>query len=183
MATTSAKTQCFTCKKVTRTFNCEGCTQNFCFDCLTKHLQELKRNLNAIENDHDQFRQKLNDQKKDPKKRPLIQQLDQWEEDSINKIKQTAQQCRQRLINYTNKFLINLETRLSDITKQIKQVNQENLFNETDLEEFREKLRVLKDELDKPPNVSIQQQPSTFINKVFPVLPFDIGNYIRFQQS
>jgi hypothetical protein len=183
MATSNAKSQCFSCKKVTRTFNCDGCSQKFCFDCLTKHLQELKRDLNGIENDHDQFKQKLNDQKKDTKKRSLIQQVDQWEEDSINKIKQTAQQSRQRLINYRNKFISNIENQLNDLTKQIKLFNQENQFNEIDLDELKEKLRILKEELDKPPNVSIQQQPSTFINKIFVILPFDKGNYIRFRQS
>lgn len=139
-------------------------------------MQELKKGLNLIETDHDQFRQKLNDQKKDSKKRTLIQQVDQWEEESINKIKQTAQHCRQRLINYTNKFLNATEIKLNDIAKQIKQINQENLFNEIDLEELREKLKVLKEELDQPPNVSIQQQSSTYINKIYASLPLDKGN-------
>jgi hypothetical protein len=180
MATSNAKAQCATCKKVTRTFICDGCTQNFCFDCLTKHLQELKKDLNGIETEHDQFRQKVNDQKKDTKKRSLIQQVDQWEEDSINKIKQTAQQCRQRLLNYRNKFILNIENQLNNMTKQIKQFNQDSQFNEIDLAELKEKLKFLKEELDKPPNVSIQQQPTTFIDKIFAIVPVDKG---RFHQS
>ena len=187
MAATNSKRECFSCKKVTRTFNCDGCSQNFCTDCLTKHLQELKKNLHTIETDYDQFRQKLNDQKKDPKKRSLIQQVDQWEEESINKIKQTALQCRQKLINYTNKFIGNSENKLNDTTKQIKQLSQENQFNETDLEELKEKLRVLKEELDKPPNVLVQQQQQqqqqqsvTFINKLFVTIPFEKGNIFEF---
>jgi chromosome segregation ATPase len=183
MATANVTTQCISCKKVTRRFNCGGCSQKFCFDCLTKHLQELKKDLNVIENDHDQFRQIFNDHKKDTKERSLIQQVDQWEEDSINKIKQTAQQCRQTVINYKNIFIINIENKLNEITKQIKQFTQENQFNEIDLEELKEKLRILKEEIDKPPNISIQQQSSTFINRIFLILPFDKGNYIRFCQS
>lgn len=176
MAAINTKKECFSCKKVTRTFNCDGCLQNFCSDCLTKHLQELKKSLHTIESEYDQFRQKLNDQKKDPKKRPLIQQVDQWEEESINKIKQAAQQCRQKLINYTNKFINNSENKLNDTTKQMKQFSQENQFNETDLDELKEKLKVLREELDKPPHVLIQQQSSIFINKIGVSLPFDKGN-------
>jgi DNA repair exonuclease SbcCD ATPase subunit len=177
MATTNTKLPCATCKKISRTFNCEGCTQGFCFDCLTKHLQELKRDLNGIDSEHEQFRQKLTEQKKDTKKRSLIQQVDQWEEDSINKIKQTAQNCRQRLINYRTRFLINLDNQLNNMTKQIKQFNQDSQFNETDLTELKDKLKYLKEELDKPPNVTIQLQPTTFIDKIITIIPFDKGRF------
>lgn len=176
MSTTpTVKKQCFACKKASRTFNCEGCSQNFCADCLTKHLQELKKNLTTIENENEQFRQKLTEQKKEPKKRALIQQIDDWEETSINTIKQTAQQCRQRLVNYTSKFIANVENKQNDLSKQIKQLAQENQFNEIDLDELKEKLQLLKDQLDKPPHVEIQQQPTTFINKIATILPIDRG--------
>ncbi len=33
-------------------------------------------------------------------KHPLINQINKWEEDSIEKIKQTAEESRQKLINY-----------------------------------------------------------------------------------
>ena len=54
MATTISKTQCFECKKETRTFNCGGCVKDFCLTCLTQHVQALGQEL-----DHDQFRQTL----------------------------------------------------------------------------------------------------------------------------
>jgi len=180
MSTPTVRKQCFVCKKAARTFNCEGCSQNFCADCLTKHLQELKKNLTSIDSEGVQFRQKINEQKKEPKKRYLIQQIDDWEETSISTIKQTAQHCRQRLINYTTKFISNIETKLNDLTKQIKQLTQENQFNEIDLDELKDRLKLLKDQLDKPPHVQIQQQPSTFINKIATILPIDRGSFFSF---
>lgn len=175
MSTPTVKKQCFACKKASRTFNCEGCSQNFCADCLTKHLQELKKNLATIESEHEQFRQKVNEQKKEPKKRSLIQQIDDWEEASIGTIKQTAQQCRQRLINYTSKFINNIENKLNDLTKQIKQIAQENQFNEIDLDELKDRLKLLREQLDKPPHVEIQQQPTAFVSKIATILPIDRG--------
>ena len=82
----SAKTQCSTCEKKT-TFHCTGCSKNLCLNCLTKHVETLSTQLDEIEYGHDQFRQKLNDQKDDPNKHSLIQQINKWEKDSINKIK------------------------------------------------------------------------------------------------
>jgi chromosome segregation ATPase len=177
MVIANAKTQCFSCCKETRTFNCGGCLQNYCLNCLPIHLQKLREDLDEIEYDHDQFRQKLNDQKENPKKCSLIQEIDQWEEDSINKIKQTAEQCRQRLINYTNKFIIEIENKLNDLVEKIKQIRYENEFNEIDLDQIKEKLNQLKEQLDKPLNVSTEQS-SSFINKIFVILPIDKGNQI-----
>ena len=167
MATANGKTQCSICGKETSTFNCGGCSQNFCRNDLTIHFQKLSQDLDEIENDYDQFRQKLNEQKDNPKKCQLIQQIDQWEDESINKIKQIANECRDRLINYTNKFVIKIENKLNDITKELKRIRQENEFNEIDLDQSKQKLNKLKEELDKSSNISIEQQSSTFINKIF----------------
>jgi archaellum component FlaC len=180
MATATTKERCSICGKETSTFNCGGCSQHFCRNDLKKHLQKFSENLDKIENEYDQFRQKLNDQKDDLKKRPLIQEVDKWETDSINNIKQTAEHCRQRLIDYTNKSIIEIENKLNDIAKNLKEIRQENEFNEIDLNRFKQNLNKLKQELDKPSSVSIQQESSKFINKIFVISPCDKGNKILF---
>jgi hypothetical protein len=175
MATAIRKIQCSICDKETRTFMCEGCLQNFCRIDLTKHLQVLNEQLDHIENNHDQLRQKLFEQKENSKNRPLIQQIDQWEEQAMNKIKQTANQCRQRLNNYTNKCLIEIEKKLNDLAKQIKDTREENQFNEIDLNQLNERFTKLEEELDKPTNVLIEQQSISFINQISLIIPFDKG--------
>jgi len=178
MATPTAKTECFSCRKETRTFKCEGCSQNFCLNCLTIHVQTLSKQLDEIEHDHDQFREKFNDQKDDPEKHPLIQQIDKWEKDSINKIEQAAHECKQKLINYINNHFIEIENKLNDTAKEIIRIRQQNEFNEIDLNQFKENLNKLKEELDKPSNVSIEEHSSTFIKKIFVIISFDKGNNI-----
>ena len=59
--------------------------QIFCFNHLTDHRQELSQQLDEIEINRDIFRQTLNEQINNPKKHSLIKQIDQWEEDSIEK--------------------------------------------------------------------------------------------------
>jgi chromosome segregation ATPase len=167
MATANTRTQCFTCKKQTRTFICEGCSKNFCRDDLTKHLQELDIELGEIETDHDQFRQKLNGQKMNPNEHSLIKEVDQWEKDSINKIKQTAKECKEKIINHTNnKYFIEIEKKLNDIAKELKTIRQENQFNEIDLNQLKQKLNKLKEELKKPSTIKIQQDSSPLVQKI-----------------
>jgi len=175
MTTATAKTRCCICTKETSTFRCDGCLRNFCRDDLTKHLQTLSKQLDEIENDHDELRQTIIEQKEDSKKHPLIQQVDHWEEDSINKIKQTADECRQTLIKYTNKYIIEIENKLNNLAKQLKQTRQENQFNEIDLNQLKEELTKLDEELKKPPNVSVEQENTSFINKISIILSFKKG--------
>jgi chromosome segregation ATPase len=177
MATAGAKNQCFSCGKETRTFNCEGCLRNYCPNDLIKHLQELNEQFDKIETNHDEFRQILNEQKTNPEKHSLIRQINQWEEDSITKIKQTAEECRTELMKYTNKYIMELENQLNNLAKQMKDIRQDNQFNEIDLKQFQEKLNKLKDELDKPSKISIEQETTKFINKIFIVSSFETGKH------
>ncbi len=67
-----------------------------------------------------------------------------------------------KVMNYTKKFLIEIENKLNNIAKELKRIREENEFNEIDLERFRQKLNKLKEELDQPTNISIEQQSSAF---------------------
>jgi hypothetical protein len=178
MATSNIKTYCSICDEETSTFICRGCLKDFCFDHLTEHREILRTQFHKIENDYNQFRQTLIDQKNDRKIRLLIQEINEWEEKSKNKIEKIANQCRQRLINYTNKFIIKIENKLDNTIKQQTLIRGKNEFNEIHLEELKQKLNKLKEELDKSLNVSIQQESTSFINKISIIIQFDEGNYI-----
>ena len=179
MATSAAITECSSCNKPTSTFLCRGCSRDFCVKCLTKHLQVLGQELDKIQNDHDQFRQRLNEQKADPKKHALIQKIDRWEKDSINKIRQTAEECRTTLIDHTNKDLGELENKLNNIAQEIQRIRREDEFNEIHLNQFKEKLVKLKEQLDKPADLSVEEQASPLINKMVVILSKNRGNTIR----
>jgi flagellar biosynthesis GTPase FlhF len=161
------KVHCFMCDKEKSTYSCRGCSRDFCFDHLQEHRQTFGQQFDKIENDRDQFQQKLNEQKEeDPKKRPLIQQINRWEHDSIEKIKETAEECRQTVNEHTNKYFIEIEIKLSELTEELRQVRRENEFNEIDLNKFKIKLTKLTEELYKPPNISTEHGCASFINKI-----------------
>jgi vacuolar-type H+-ATPase subunit I/STV1 len=145
----------------------------------TKHFQALNKELDEIENDHYQFRQKLIDQKDDPNECSLIKKINKWEEDSIEIIKQTADKCRKRLTKYTNVSIVIIENKLNDLAKHIKKIRQENEFNEMELNQLREKFKKLQEELDKPPYVSIDEESTSFINRIYVITP-DEGNHVLF---
>ena len=146
----TANTKCSICEEDQETFSCGGCWKYFCFEHLTEHREILNTQLQQIQDDYNQFRQTLIDQRKDPQKHPLIQDIDRWEEDSINKIKQTAQLFRETVINYTNKIIPQIEMTLNDPKEQPIPTDRKKKFNEIHLDQFTKKLHKLKEELDKP---------------------------------
>jgi predicted transcriptional regulator len=170
MATTNATTKCSTCNKEGRTYLCQGCSANFCLNCLTKHHQTHIVELDGIGNNHNNLRKRLDDQKEDPKKRPLIQQINRWENDSVNKIRQAAEEFRKTLKEYTDKSIPEIEKKLNDIAEQIRKTREDDQFNEIDLDELKEKLQKLAKEFDQPSNISIEQESAPFINKISLVL-------------
>ena len=170
MATASGKARCATCGKEKSAVRCEGCQQIFCYDHLSHHRQQLSEQLGEIEINRDLFRQTLNEQIQHPQQSTLIKQIDQWEYESIRKIQQTAKECKQLLLQRTNEHFHQIEMRLSKLTDQLRQTRQENDYNETDLNQLKQKLTHLTSELDQLPNVSIKKDSSPFINKISVVI-------------
>jgi chromosome segregation ATPase len=166
MARARGEIRCATCDKGKGAFRCEGCQQLFCFDHLRDHREQLSVQLEHIEGDHDLLRQTLTEKTHNPQKHLLIKQIDQWEKDSINKIQQTAKECRQILLQHTTEYINQIEINLTKLTDQLRETRQENDFNEIDLNEFKQKLTQLTTELDKPSNISIQHDSTTLIKNI-----------------
>lgn len=175
MSMATAKTCCCTCEKQTAILSCAGCLQNFCRHDYNLHLETLNKQFDGIENDHDELRQKLLHQEQSFEKHPLIQHVDRWEEDSIHQIKQIADDCRQELIKYTKKCMIEIETKLNGVAQEIKQTREDNNFNEIRIKQLEKELAKLNEELQTPPSISIEEEHTSFINKIYINVPFEKG--------
>ena len=78
--------------------------------------------------------------------------------------------ARQLLRKYINENIEKIENKLTQLTEQLKQTRQENDFNEIHLNRFGQKLNQLEEQLNRPSNVSIEQDSSSFINKIYVVV-------------
>ncbi|CAF0863469.1 unnamed protein product [Adineta steineri] len=166
MAARTGKTRCITCDQEKTAVTCEGCLQLFCYDHLTEHRQELNKQLHHIAQNCDHFRQILNDQTTNSQKDSFIKQIDQWEKESIRYIHQTANECRQTLIQHTIKNIHQIEINLAKLTDEIREIRQEDDFNEINLNQFNEKLHQLQEQLEQPTDISIQQEETSFIDRI-----------------
>lgn len=166
MANAIGRTRCATCGKEKATLKCGGCSQDFCFDHVADHRQELSKQLDDVEVSRDLFRQKLTEQTANSQKHTLIKQVDEWEHDSVIKIRQTAEEARQILLQHTTTHIKQVEVKLNKLTNQLRQQREENDFFETDLYRWKEELMRLAEELDKPSNIRLRYDPTPFITKI-----------------
>lgn len=162
----SGKAKCVVCDNETSTFNCGGCLQNFCRTDLGKHLETLSKQLEENEDKYNRLRQIHSELKNDLKECSSIRIINEWEEESIRNVRQTAEQCREKVYQHMNHNMMEMENRLSRVAVQMTQMREKNAFNEVDLNQCKEKLMNLAEELDQPPNICIEQENTTFINKI-----------------
>ena len=168
---TSIPTICSVCNSTNMIVLCTTCSKHFCFDHLTVHRENIIEYYNQVTATHDQLRQQINDLQIDPRKYSLTDKIDRWEEDSINKIKQLAQRCRAQCTHYSNVLLRQLEDELNYLAKQIKDVRQNNQLNEMHLNDLKQGLEKLENELNQATLISIRQQFTSFINKMSLLVP------------
>lgn len=101
-SSTSVKAPCATCgSKATGIFKCEGCGQVFCRKHVIEHRDILTQQLDEIVLEYDSLQQAMAESKDNSSRKqqnnPLIKQIDQWEQDSIAKIHQMANEARQQV--------------------------------------------------------------------------------------
>ncbi|CAF3787311.1 unnamed protein product [Rotaria sp. Silwood1] len=161
----SIESKCCICNKETVGFTCRGCSKDFCFDHSTEHRQIIIKQFNDIENDRNKFHQNLVEQKKNSRKPPFIQDVNLWEQESIQKIKKTAEECRHILIEQNMQHFTKMEDRLSQLTEELKKIRQENEFNEINIVRIKTQLTKLGEELVQLPNVTIKKENTSFIEK------------------
>ena len=166
MAAATGKARCVTCGKQKVAHPCAGCSQNFCFNHLADHRRTLEKQLDEVEDRRNLFRETLTQQKTNPQEHPLMQQIDIWERKSIKKIRQTAEESRQMLVQHTTGHINNIETKLVQLTEQLKQTRDENDVNEIVLNQFKQKLKQLEEELAKPPHILIREESTSFVSKI-----------------
>ena len=167
----SDRGECFMCHNERIVYSCGGCSQNFCLDDLPKHRQKLGEDLSVLEYRRDELQQTLIEQQNNPQKHSLMEQVDKWEVDSINKIRRVAQECRQLLNQHKNEHILGIEKKLTKLTEELKKIRKENEFNEIDLRQLQKKFEELGVELDHPRNIKVQEEATPFICKISVVVP------------
>lgn len=127
---------CSICRKNAGTSFCPGCQAYFCDKDFKNHRGILIRNLNEIKTNQNDLQGKI--KKVKSQKQPsnlFLTRIDEWQQQTIEKVKQTAQQVRQQITKVMN-------TKRDEITKEFQILTQ-------DLEHLKETESVLEPDLTR----------------------------------
>lgn len=124
--------------------------------------EEISKKWDAIES----HREKLVEQIDHPERQIFIEQINRWEENSIQMIQQTAQECREEVFQETKKYFHQIKFKLDQLIDQIKVVRREHTANQIDYNQIKEKLTQLETDLVRVPTISIETDLSSFIRKI-----------------
>ncbi|CAF1188877.1 unnamed protein product [Adineta steineri] len=179
---TNNKTLCFICNKEKITYSCEGCSKHFCLMDLTEHRQILNNELHHITNEYNEFKERITEQKQNPQNHSLMNQINQWEIKSTEKIQQKAEEYREIVIKSSQTCVNDIEKKFNNLREQIKQYQQENEFNEINLNYLRNQLMKITQELNNPSNISIQKNSQTLINDIS-IIPSKTLKFNKWKQN
>lgn len=184
MATDISKKTCAKCVKGSGIVTCDGCYQSFCNKHLADHRQEILGELNQINENVKRFEQQLVVEN-DPA--PIYSAVDQWETDSIEKIRRQAQIYRDEIKQLTNKTINDFHKYTKRIQSTIQSNKDKNDFTEVDVTNANQQLDALKQLLNDPFPISVGSDPKNPPNLHFLLInyqsPFKFFNRNKFQEK
>jgi hypothetical protein len=158
------------CGKVDGSVTCRGCEKHFCNQHAVEHRQELGKQLDELTLDHNLFRENLIKQTPESQPYSLMKQIDEWEQQSIDKIRRTAHDARKRLQIAINEHTTKITKDLAKISGELHAAREDDDFFETDLEQWMKKLDELRNDLTQLPSIEIDQGNSGIISLITKVV-------------
>ena len=142
---------CDVCNKAAGIYDCRDCQRTFCKNHVTEHNLELSKQMDDIYNQHDLLKEQLSN------RHPLILEINNWEQESIEKIRNVAEEARHEFdkLFIDNKELIT--TQLEEISTQLETYKQTDDYTEKNLTEWRQALENLQKELSTPSNIHLEK--------------------------
>jgi hypothetical protein len=163
------KTPCSTCQKAAGILTCRGCAKDFCYRHVGEHRQELSKQMDEVTTQHDQLQQTIADQEKQPNCHSLIEKIGTWEQQSIDKIHQAAEDARKQVLNIIGTSRTLVRNDLANLTQELNKARNEDDYVETDLKEWTEKLDKLKTDLAAAQTIDFGQDDDkiSLISKIY----------------
>ena len=161
---------------------CTGCNTPFCTTHMNDHRRLLDKEMNNIINKCEQLKNKFKQQVPKLDFSAQIKNIDDWEKQSIEKIKLKAKELRDILqpktapIDYLSKELEQLSAKLNKL-------RQNNNFNDKDINESNQSLKVIENGIEAPPHVCINRRSNKSLIENISISVFKVTTDLFNQMS
>ena len=133
---------------------------------MVEHHQQLSEQLGQTEDEYNHFKNAIEERRSEPENHSFMQEIDQWEVQSIERIRRVAAKTRLQVSCCIKETTIDLNLQWKCLTEKLARCRKADDFADNDVQFFDEELQKLKKLLDTPQHFKIEYTPSFFINKI-----------------
>ncbi|UJR32974.1 hypothetical protein I4U23_020437 [Adineta vaga] len=151
----NTKKPCCKCSKGGATFTCDGCRLSFCLKHASDHRQELSLRMNNIGQQHDLLKQSI---EQDSLYKTLLQDIDEWEKETIEKIRTTANMARADLKRLEAQCKTGFNEILNGLSDEFRSHRENDDFTEQDLDRWMKQLEELHQEVTNPTTIHVVKE-------------------------
>ncbi|CAF4646945.1 unnamed protein product, partial [Rotaria socialis] len=147
---------------------CLGCPEIlYCSSHHKQHRDHLNVKLLKVADNCNQFLEEIQILIHDPQQHTLMKTIDEWEIQSIEKIRRLAHETREELLPYIKNFIPRVEMQLTSLNTEVRQNLDDCDFMDTDIDNWTEELQKLKALLKGPPDITVRQDSTKFISMIY----------------
>lgn len=156
---------CTKCEKGAGVTTCNGCQQSFCIKHIIEHRQELAIQMDNIQQEQDTLRRDLI---KENLTHPLLLKIDEWEQESIMKIKQAADTARDNLQCLLNQMKNYAKSSIDKIADELEKHRELDDYTDIELVNLSKKLTDIRQSLEIPSTIknNLDQNLSSAIQSI-----------------
>ncbi|CAM4968276.1 unnamed protein product [Rotaria socialis] len=146
----STGNHCSKCSTNVGTCNCAGCKDYFCTKHFIAHRKELQTSLEQITDTPNRLIKQFNENDHSISlKTVLLNQIDQWQNEIIQKVHRTADNIRQQVTQVLNNQREETKKKFQELVDELQKRKEEDDFVEDDLVRLKNRAHQIQQELEE----------------------------------
>ncbi len=160
--------RCSACNKELGPMHCTGCDTYFCRRDFRIHCEEMFTEMDKIVEERNRLQDEItNGIQHNDQQNPLIEQIDKWQKNTIEKIKQVAAQARQQASELLNAKRVKINTEFKSFSQELAHLKESENYVEHDLTRLNQMISQFKQDLrqsTQPTTIVLHTEQSDEIN-------------------
>jgi len=160
--------RCSECNKELGQMHCIGCDKYFCWKDFKTHREEMFTQLDKVIEERNYVQDEINTvAQHNHQQSPLIQQINEWQDTTIEKVKQVAAKVRQQAVHLLNSKHMKISTDFKDFSQELTRLKENENFVEHDLTRLNQMIGQFKQDLrqlTQPTIIKLHTEQSNEIN-------------------
>jgi hypothetical protein len=156
------------CNKELGPMHCTGCDKCFCWKDLKTHREGMFAEMDRIVEERNRLQDVINDGiQPNDQQSPLIEQIDQWQHITIEKVKQVATQAREQAIQLLNFKRMKINTEFKSFSQELAHLKESENYAEHELTRLNKMIDQFKQDLTQsaqPTAIEVHTEQSDRIN-------------------